>query len=482
LTLIDSTVKEDLFSPVERPREACGLFGIFGHPEASKLTYFGLYALQHRGQESAGICVAGDQGIVTHKGMGLVPDVFDMALLEQLKGECAIGHVRYSTTGSSILVNAQPFMVRHRDRSYAVAHNGNIVNAHRLKSELEESGSIFQTTMDSEIFLHLFVKNLKHGFEGALIKTLKRLEGAFSFVVLTSNGEVIGIKDPNGFRPLCLGKVNGSFVLASESCALDLVQAEYIRELDPGEIVIIGKDGVKSIQTTPAKNRSFCIFEFIYFARPDSNIYGRNVYQVRKAHGARLAKEAPVDADLIMPFPDSGTYAAIGYAEASGIPFELGMIRNHYIGRTFIQPTQSMRDFGVRVKLNPIKELLTGKEIVIVEDSIIRGTTAKTRVKALRELGVKKIHMRVAGPPHRFPCHYGIDFSTKGELIAASKSIKELTQHLGLDSLYYLSQKGLLEATGVEDPEAHFCKACFDGCYPVTFDTDVSKDCLEKGL
>ncbi len=482
MTPIDSIVKEDLFSPFKGPREACGLFGIFGHPDASKLTYFGLYALQHRGQESAGICVAGDQGIVTHKGMGLVPDVFDMALLEQLKGECAIGHVRYSTTGSSILVNAQPFMVRHRNRSYAVAHNGNLVNAHRLKSELEESGSIFQTTMDSEIFLHLFVKNLKHGFEGALIKTLKRLEGAYSFVVLTSNGEVIGIKDPNGFRPLCLGKANGAFVLASESCALDLVQAEYIRELDPGEIVIIGKDGVKSIQTTPAENRSFCIFEFIYFARPDSNIYGQNVYQVRKAHGVRLAKEAPVDADLVMPFPDSGTYAAIGYAEASGIPFELGMIRNHYVGRTFIQPTQSMRDFGVRVKLNPIKELLTGKEIVIIEDSIIRGTTAKTRVKALRELGVKKIHMRVAGPPHRFPCHYGIDFSTKGELIAASKSIKELTQYLGLDSLYYLSLKGLLEATGVEDPETHFCKACFDGCYPVTFDTDVSKDCLEKGL
>jgi len=482
LTPIDSIVKEDLLSPFKGPREACGLFGIFGHPEASKLTYFGLYALQHRGQESAGICVAGDQGIVTHKGMGLVPDVFDMALLEQLKGDCAIGHVRYSTTGSSILVNAQPFMVRHRNRSYAVAHNGNLVNVHRLKSELEESGSIFQTTMDSEIFLHLFVKNLKHGFEGALIKTLKRLEGAYSFVVLTSNGEVIGIKDPNGFRPLCLGKANGAFVLASESCALDLVQAEYIRELDPGEIVIIGKDGVKSIRTTPAENRSFCIFEFIYFARPDSNIYGKNVYQVRKAHGVRLAKEAPVDADLVMPFPDSGTYAAIGYAEASGIPFELGMIRNHYVGRTFIQPTQSMRDFGVRVKLNPIKELLTGKEIVIVEDSIIRGTTAKTRVKALRELGVKKIHMRVAGPPHRFPCHYGIDFSTKGELIAASKSIKELTQHLGLDSLYYLSLKGLLEATGVEDPETHFCKACFDGCYPVTFDTDVSKDCLEKGL
>ncbi len=465
--------------PLERPREACGLFGIFGHPEASKLTYFGLYALQHRGQESAGISVVGDQGIVTHKGMGLVPDVFDLPLLEQLQGDSAIGHVRYSTTGSSILINAQPFMVRHRNKTYSVAHNGNLVNAHRLKRELEESGSIFQTTMDSEIFLHLFVKNLGHGFEGALVKTLERLEGAFSFVVLTSRGEVIGIKDPNGFRPLCLGKSNGAYVLASESCALDLVQAEYIRELDPGEIVIIGEDGVRSLRTAVPETRSFCIFEFIYFARPDSNIYGKNVYQVRKAHGARLAKEAPVDADLVMPFPDSGTYAAIGFAEASGLPFELGMIRNHYVGRTFIQPTQNMRDFSVRVKLNPIKNLLKGKEIVIVEDSIIRGTTTKTRVKALRELGVKKIHMRVAGPPHRFPCHYGIDFSTRGELIAASKSVEELGKHLGLDSLYYLSLKGLLEATGVEDPEAHFCKACFDGCYPVTFDEEVSKNCLE---
>jgi len=479
---MDFSTMENMFDETAHPREACGLFGIFGHPEASKMTYFGLYALQHRGQESAGISVAGNEGVITHKGMGLVPDVFDMTLLEHLKGKSAIGHVRYSTTGSSILVNAQPFMVRHRNRSYSVGHNGNLVNARRLKSELEESGSIFQSTMDSEIFLHLFVKNLKHGFEGALVKTLERLEGAFSFVVLTSNGEVIGIKDPNGFRPLCLGKANGADVLASESCALDLVHAEYIRELDPGEIVIIGKDGIKSIQTAPAERRSFCIFEFIYFARPDSNIYGKNVYQIRKAHGARLAREAPVDADLVMPFPDSGTYAAIGYAEASRLPFELGMIRNHYVGRTFIQPTQSMRDFGVRVKLNPIKALLSGKEIVIVEDSIIRGTTTKTRVKALRELGVKKIHMRVAGPPHRFPCHYGIDFSTKGELIAASKSVEELKDYLGLDSLYYLSLEGLLEATGVEEPEAHFCKACFDGCYPVTFDADLAKDCLERGF
>ncbi|MEW5908628.1 MAG: amidophosphoribosyltransferase, partial [Thermodesulfobacteriota bacterium] len=445
-----------------------------------KLTYFGLYALQHRGQESAGISVVDEHGIVTHKGMGLVSDVFNMSLLDQLKGRSAIGHVRYSTTGSSILSNAQPFMVRHRNNSYAVAHNGNLVNAHILKNDLEESGSIFQTTMDSEIFLHLFVKNLKHGFEGALMETAAGLKGAFSFVVLTSRGEVIGIKDPNGFRPLCLGKANGAYVIASESCALDLVQAEFIRELDPGEILIIGQNGMKSIRTSASSRKSFCIFEFIYFARPDSNIFGKNVYLVRKSHGRRLAREAPVDADMVMPFPDSGTYAALGYSEESGLPFEIGMIRNHYIGRTFIQPTQSMRDFGVRVKLNPIKELLKGKELVIVEDSIIRGTTIKTRVKTLRELGVKRVHMRVAGPPHRFPCHYGIDFSTRGELIAASKTVNELTSYLGLDSLHYLSLEGLLNSTGVDNPEAHFCKACFDGCYPVAFDDFLSKDCLER--
>jgi len=363
----------------ERPREACGLFGIHGHPEASKLTYFGLYALQHRGQESAGIAVCQDKTIVGHKGMGLVPDVFEMPHLEQLSGMSAVGHVRYSTTGSSILGNAQPFFVRHQHRSYALAHNGNLVNAHILKDDLERSGSIFQTTMDSEVFLHLFVKNLKHGFEGALVETAKRLKGAFSFVLLTSEGEVIGIKDPNGFRPLCLGRLNGSYVLASETCALDLVEAEFVRELDPGEIVIIGENGVKSIQTQPeGTKRTFCIFEFIYFARPDSTIFGKNVYLTRKAHGRRLAAESPAEADLVMPFPDSGTYAALGFSEASGIPFEMGMIRNHYIGRTFIQPTQSMRDFGVRVKLNPVKELLKGKDIIIIEDSIIRGTTNST--------------------------------------------------------------------------------------------------------
>jgi amidophosphoribosyltransferase len=312
------------------------------------------------------------------------------------------------------------------------------------------------------------------------VETAKRLKGAFSFVLLTSEGEVIGIKDPHGFRPLCLGRLNGSYVLASESCALDLVEAEFVRELDPGEIVIIGDKGVKSIQTQPeGAQRTFCIFEFIYFARPDSTIYGKNVYLTRKAHGRQLAQESPVEADLVMPFPDSGTYAALGYSEASGIPFEMGMIRNHYVGRTFIQPTQSMRDFGVRIKLNPVKELLKGRDIIIIEDSIIRGTTVKTRVKSLRELGVRRVHLRVSGPPHRFPCHYGIDFSTKGELIAARMSVAQLGNYLGLDSLAYLSLPGLLASTGVEQPEYHFCKACFDGCYPVDFDGALSKNCLE---
>ena len=463
----------------DKPRESCGIFGIHGHQESEKLTYFGLYALQHRGQESAGIAVVRDGKILSHKGMGLVSDVFVEDHLDQLQGEAAIGHVRYSTTGSSILNNAQPFVVHHRKRSYAVAHNGNLVNAHTLKKELEEAGSIFQTTMDSEILLHLIVKNLKHGFEEALVKTVERLKGAFSFIVLTSMGELIGIKDPNGFRPLCLGILNGSYILASESCALDLVQAELIRELDPGEIVIISKEGVRSIKPTIEAPRSLCIFEFIYFARPDSTIFGKNVYLVRKAHGKRLAQESPVDADLVMPFPDSGNYAALGYHEESGIPFEMGMIRNHYVGRTFIQPSQNMRDFGVRIKLNPVRDLLKGKDIIIIEDSIIRGTTAKTRVKALRELGVKRVHMRVAGPPHRHPCHYGIDFSTRGELIAASKSVEQLRDFLGLDSLAYLSLRGLLDSTGFENPETHFCKACFDGCYPVAFDESLSKDCLE---
>ena len=475
-------MKDPITIPSERPKDECGVFGLYRHPEAAKITYFGLYALQHRGQESAGISVhrEADGNIFSHKGMGLVPDIFKMEDLERMEGGSAVGHVRYSTTGDSVINNAQPFVVNHRNKSYALAHNGNLVNAHILRRELEEQGSIFQTSMDSEVFLHMFIKSLSGGnFEQALIDAAARIKGAYSMVLLTSRGEIVGIKDPNGFRPLALGKLNGHYVLASETCAFDLVGAEFIRELDPGEIVIINEDGIKSLRHPKAAPRhSMCIFEYIYFARPDSTIDGSNVYQMRKAHGRRLAQEAPVKADLVMPFPDSGNYAAIGYAEESGIPFEMGMIRNHYVGRSFIQPTQSMRDFAVRVKLNPVKELIKGKDIIIIEDSIIRGTTAKTRVAALRELGAKKVHMRISCPPHRFPCYYGIDFSSRGELIAARMDVKELTQHLGLDSLQYLSIEGMLEASGREKPEQHFCKACFDGDYPVPFDPNFTKKCM----
>jgi amidophosphoribosyltransferase len=469
-------------SDSDRPKDECGVFGLYRHTEAAKITYFGLYALQHRGQESAGISVNRGETdkIFSHKGMGLVPDIFNMSDLERIEGGSAIGHVRYSTTGDSVLNNAQPFVVNHRHRSYALAHNGNLVNAHLLRQELEEAGSIFQTTMDSEVFLHLFIKNLMKGnVENAVLKAVSKIQGAYSMILLTCKGEVIGIKDPNGFRPLALGKLNGHYVLASETCAFDLIQADFIRELAPGEIVIINEDGIKSIQhPRTAPHRSLCIFEYIYFARPDSTICGRNVYEMRKAHGRRLALEAPVDADMVMPFPDSGNYAAIGYAAESKIPFEMGMIRNHYVGRSFIQPTQSMRDFAVRVKLNPVREIIHGKDIIIIEDSIIRGTTAKTRVKALRALGARKIHMRVSCPPHIFPCYYGIDFSSKGELIAASKSIEELTSFLNLDSLHYLSIEGMLEASGVDNPAQNFCKACFDGSYPVAFDPEFTKQCM----
>lgn len=463
----------------DRPRDECGIFGIYEHANSPEMTYFGLYALQHRGQESAGMAVAHEGAIQVHKEMGLVPDVFGPEHLARLGGGSAIGHVRYSTTGSSNLANAQPFVARHRRKTYAVALNGNLVNAHLLKRELEDAGSIFQATVDSEIFLHLLVKHHHLGLEEALLKAVARIQGAFSFVVLTNDGDLIGIKDPNGFRPLCLGRLNGHYVLASETCAFDLLGAEFVRELAPGEIVIIGRHGIRSIQGPTAAHPSFCIFELIYFARPDSTIYGHSVYLTRKAHGRRLAEEAPAAADLVMPFPDSGTYAALGYSEACAIPFEMGMIRNHYVGRTFIQPSQRMRDFSARIKLNPVKELLHGKDIIIIEDSIIRGTTVRTRVKALRELGVRRVHLRVSGPPHRHPCHYGIDFSTRGELIAARKTATELRDYLGLDSLHYLSLEGLLESTGVSDPRRRFCKACFDGDYPVGFDECLTKDCLE---
>jgi len=459
-----------------RPREECGVFAIYGHEEAAKLTYFGLYALQHRGQESAGIVASEGNCVTEHKAMGLVPDIFDEQILDKLKGDVALGHVRYSTTGSSLPVNAQPFRIQHAGRTLAIAHNGNLVNSRQMRTELEDAGSIFQTSMDTEIVLHLVAKSMKKGLEQAMLQTMKQVKGAYSMVVMTEDA-LIAARDPHGFRPLCLGRLNSGYVVTSETCALDLVHAEYVRDVEPGEILIINKNGLRSIQLETDCRKAQCIFELIYFSRPDSNVYGQNVYLFRKKQGELLSKEFPVEADLVMPFPDSGNYAAIGYAQSSGLPLEMGVIRNHYVGRTFIQPSQSMRDFGVKVKLNPVKDLLRNKRVLIIEDSIIRGTTAQTRIKTLRNVGAREVHMLVSCPPHRFPCHYGIDFSTRGELIAAEKSVGEIRDFIGLDSLGYLHVDNLVQATHI--PRKDLCLACFDGEYPVPIDESFNKYCLE---
>jgi amidophosphoribosyltransferase len=465
---------------IPQKREECGIFGVFGTPDAAKVTYFGLYALQHRGQESAGIAVSDGCQVREYRHMGLVYEVFREEILKSLKGHLAIGHVRYSTTGSSLLANAQPFVVYLGNKYYGIAHNGNITNAIALRDELEAQGAIFRATTDTEIIMHLMARNLKYGLEEALVRALHRVEGAYSLVMCTED-KLIGIRDPRGFRPLCLGQVNGSYVLASETCALDLIEATYIRDVEPGEILIIDKNGPRSLHPFPKVRPAYCIFEFIYFARPDSNIFGQNVYQCRKRLGHLLAREnKSLSADLIMPFPDSGNYAALGFAETARIPFEMGVIRNHYVGRTFIQPSQAMRDFGVRVKLNPVRELLRDKRVILVEDSIIRGTTTRTRIKTLREAGAKEVHMLVSCPPHRFPCPYGIDFSTKGELIAASHSVEQIRDFIGLDSLNYLSLEGLLEGANASPRNHPFCLACFNGDYSVPFEEQVGKLCFEQ--
>jgi amidophosphoribosyltransferase len=460
----------------DRPREACGIFAVYGHGEAAKLAYFGLYALQHRGQESAGIVVSDGKQVLEHKAMGLVPDIFDEQVLDKLEGDIALGHVRYSTTGSSLLVNAQPFRIQYSGKSLAIAHNGNLVNARNIRSELESSGSIFQTTMDSEIVLHLTAKAMKLGLEEAMLQTMAQVKGAYSMVIMTDD-TLIAVRDPHGFRPLCLGRLNSGYVVTSETCALDLVEAEYIREVEPGEILIINHNGLQSIRSEKRSQRAHCIFELIYFARPDSSVFGQNVYLFRKRQGELLSREFPIQADLVMPFPDSGNYAAIGYAQSSKIPLEMGVIRNHYVGRTFIQPSQSMRDFGVKVKLNPVKELLKNKRVLIIEDSIIRGTTARTRIKTLKRVGAQEVHMLVSCPPHRFPCHYGIDFSSRGELIAAQKSVDQIRDFIGLNSLGYLHVDNLVKA--VDIPRDELCLACFDGHYPVPIDKEFTKYCLE---
>ncbi|MFC1590017.1 amidophosphoribosyltransferase [Candidatus Omnitrophota bacterium] len=455
----------------------CGIFGIFDHKDAALTAYLGLYALQHRGEESSGIAAFDGKAIRHHKGMGLVSDVFDQKVVKLLKGSSAVGHTRYSTTGSSTAKNIQPFLVNHKGAHIAIAHNGNLTNTAGLHKELEGKGSIFQTSMDSEIIAHLIVRSDGGGYKEGVVKALSRLEGAYSLILMV-DGMLIGARDPGGFRPLCIGRLGGSYVLASETCALDLIQAKYERDVQPGEIVFISRNELKSAYLPKAQRHAFCIFEYIYFARPDSNIFEHNVYEARKQLGRQLAKECPVKCDIVMPIPDSGNYAALGFAEESGIPLEMGLVRNHYVGRTFIQPSQHTRDFRVRVKLNPVRGLLKGKRIAIVEDSIVRGTTSRSRVKTLREAGAREIHMRISCPPLKHPCFYGIDFPTEKELIASKHTIEWVRDFIGADSLEYLSREGMLNAMAI--PPAEFCTACFDGNYPVKPGKKMTKNILEK--
>ena len=455
------------------PKHYCGVFGIYGHPNAAELTYYGLYALQHRGQESAGIVTTDGKAFREHKGMGLVPQVFTGDVLHNLVGKTAIGHTRYSTTGASHLRNAQPMTIDCAKGQIAIAHNGNLTNAAPLRDELEAKGLIFQTTVDSEIILYLLAQP-----ENDLVKTVRRIEGAYSLVLMTPT-ELIGVRDPHGFRPLCIGKLGDAYVLSSETCALDLIQAKFVRDVEPGEIVIINENGITSIPAFPEqKERAFCIFEYVYFARPDSTIANRNVYGVRVEMGRQLARENRIEADIVVPVPDSGNCAALGYSLESGIPFEMAFVRNHYVGRSFLQPSQLIRDFNVRVKLNLIAELVKGKRVIIVDDSIVRGTTSKTRVNNLKEAGAKEVHVLVSCPPHMNPCVYGIDFPDRSKLMAANHTLDEIRRYLNADSLGYLSLDGMVKATG--RPKEHFCMACYDGRYPVPFDPLLDKQIMEN--
>lgn len=455
----------------------CGIFGIYPHKDAANFACLGLYGLQHRGEESSGIITRDKKKIHLHKGLGLVSDCFDEKNIRSLRGDLAIGHVRYSTCGSSNIKNAQPFYVKSKIGDIAIAHNGNLTNTLQLNRELENKGALFQTTMDSEIIAHLLAHSQSKDLKEAVIWSLSKLEGAYSLVLML-NDILIGARDTFGWRPLCLGKLDGAYVLASETCALDLIGAEYIRDIQPGEIVFIYKDRLESVMSIKKTRCAFCIFEYIYFARPDSNIFGHNVYLARKKLGEQLAAEYPAQADLVMPIPDSGMFAALGFSEASKIPFEFGLIRNHYIGRTFIQPTQEMRDFRVKIKLNPLKQVLNGKRIIVVEDSIVRGTTSKMRVKALRQSGAKEIHMRISCPPIKFPCFYGIDFPTRKELIASKNDINWVRDFIGADSLEYLSLEGMLNSMPLA--KENFCTACFSGQYPNELNCRVCKDILER--
>ncbi len=463
----------------EGVKDHCGVFGVFGHEKASELTYLGLFALQHRGEESAGIVSTDGKQMFLHKDMGLVGDVFSKNILEKLPGNAAIGHVRYSTTGSSSLLNAQPYMVDYSRGSVALAHNGNLTNAHLLRAELEAYGSIFGSTTDSEIFVHLMARPKYKNTEESVLGAVEKVQGAYTMVLLTEK-EMVGIRDPHGFRPLCLGKLDSAYVLASETCALDLINAEYVREIEPGEVIIVSSKGLRSFYPFKGKaNRiAQCVFEHVYFARPDSKIFGENVGVVRERLGRILAKEQPTKADIVVAVPDSGNFAAMGYAKESGIPLAHGFTRNHYIGRTFINPTQEMRTFKVRIKLNPIREVVEGNRVVVIDDSIVRGNTSKSRVSLLRKAGAKEVHMRISCPPHISPCYYGIDFPSKQELIACNKTLAQIKDYLNVDSLGYLSEEGLLSA--VSFPKENYCTACFTGNYPTKITDEMDKFKLER--
>lgn len=448
-------------------REECGVCGVFGHSEAANLAYLSLYALQHRGQESAGICSSDGKHLHLEKSTGLVADIFSEKRLKRLPGHSAIGHNRYSTSGGSNPKNVQPIAANFALGQLAIAHNGNLVNAHELRQSLEAGGAIFQSTSDSEVFIHLIAHSRESDMKARVMDALKEVSGSYSLLMLTEKA-LIAVRDPFGVRPLALARIDGAYVVASETCVFDLIGATYIRDVEPGEMLIIGANGIESFKAFVAPRKAFCIFEFIYFARPDSLIFGgHNVNAIRKAFGRRLASEGPVDADLVIPVPDSGVPASLGYSEQSGIPFEFGLIRNHYVGRTFIEPKQHIRHFGVKIKLNPVRDLLEGKRIVVVDDSIVRGTTSKKIVKMLKEGGgAKEIHLKISSPPTVGPCFYGIDTPTRQELIASTHSIEEIRRYATADTLAYLSIEGLLDTV----PDSHnFCTACFTNDYPITF-------------
>jgi amidophosphoribosyltransferase len=445
-------------------KDECGVFGIYGHPEASNLTYLGLYALQHRGQESAGIAASDGDRIRLTRAMGYVADVFGGEALKALPGTMAIGHVRYSTAGDSSLGNAQPILIQCGHGQIALCHNGNLVNASELRDELVRQGSIFQTSSDTEVVLHLYARSKAATLEDAVVESVSQVSGAFSLVMLTRD-RMIAVRDPHGFRPLALGRLGDAVVVCSETCALDLIGATYVRDVEPGEVLVVGPLGIRSLKPFPPAPLAQCIFEHVYFARPDSYVFGESVNEIRTNLGRLLARERPADADLVVPVPDSGVCAAVGYAEESGLPLRVGLIRNHYVGRTFIQPQQSIRHFGVKVKLNPVRSLIDGKRIVLVDDSIVRGTTSRKIVKMVREAGAREVHMRISCPPTISPCFYGIDTPRRSELIAATHSVEEIQRFLGADSLGYLSLEGLL--TAVNSHRDAYCTSCYTGRYPV---------------